>query len=569
MLLAVSGATDERRLRSLIEVGRGIVSEHEVEAVLDRVVRVARDLTGARYAALGVLDDERRSLERFITVGIDSETRTAIGELPRGRGVLGLLIDDPRPIRIADVTAHPRSYGFPAGHPTMKTFLGVPITIRGRAYGNLYLTDKEGGEFDAADEETAMILAEWASVAIENARLYQGAEDRRRALERAVERLEAMTAIALAVGGETELDRVLELIVKRGRALVSARAMAILLAEGDDLVITAIAGDLPPDLAGVRIPIEDSVAGEVMRSQRSQRLSEVSTRLRFRLADFGVQVRTGLFVPLTFRGRTLGVLEAFDQIGDAQEFGPDAEQLMVSFAASAATAVATAQAIAADRARQTINASERERRRWARELHDETLQGLGALRLLLASALRRGGEGSLEESVRDAIAQLELDIESLRRLIAELRPAALDELGLEAAIQGLVERTTTISGAEVALDLTIPDAEAEDGTAFGWEVDTTLYRVVQEALSNVVKHARAEHVTIALAPGPDAIELEIADDGIGFAPDEVHGGFGLPGMRERVEMSGGALTLASARGEGTRVRVAIPRDGEARLRRTA
>ena len=567
--LRVSGATDERRLLGLIEAGRGIVSELETEAVLDRVLQVARDLTGARYAALGVLDDERRNLERFITVGIDGETRARIGNLPRGRGVLGLLIDDPRPIRIADVGSHPSSYGFPAGHPPMKTFLGVPITIRGQAYGNLYLTEKEAGEFDAADEETAVILADWAAVAIENARLFQDAERRRQELERAVQELEAMTAITLALGGETELDRVLELIVKRGRALVSARAMIILLDEGGELAITAVAGDVPPDIDGVHIPIAQSVAGEVMKSRRPQRLSDMTTRLRFRLAEFGVKARTGLIVPLVFRGRALGVLEAFDHIGGTQEFGPEAERLMMSFAASAATAVATAQAVAADRARQSINASERERGRWARELHDETLQGLGALRLLLASGLRHGSEGTLEESVRTAIAQLELEISGLRRLIAELRPAALDELGLEAAVQGLVERTTTVSGLEVELDLTMPDHEAEDGTAFGWEIDNTLYRIIQEALTNVAKHARAEHVTIVLAPRREVIEVEIVDDGVGFAPDGVHGGFGLRGMRERVEMSDGTMTLASAPGEGTRVRVTIPNGTESQLRRSA
>ena len=151
---------DEHRLRRLIDVGRGLVAQLDLEAVLREVVDVARELTGARYAALGILDENRRELERFIYVGIDEPTRARIGDLPRGRGVLGELIRNPAPLRLHEVGQHPRSYGFPPDHPPMHSFLGVPIVVRGQAYGNLYLTEKEGGDFDAADEEAATILAE-------------------------------------------------------------------------------------------------------------------------------------------------------------------------------------------------------------------------------------------------------------------------------------------------------------------------------------------------------------------------------------------------------------------------
>src|SRR5947209_1169924 len=193
---------DQDRLRRLIEVGRSLLSELEPEAILDQVLECARDITGARYAALGILDSSRRELEGFITSGIDPETHRAIGDLPRGRGVLGVLIDDPRPLRLSDVGQHPMSYGFPTGHPPMRSFLGMPILIRGQAWGNLYLTEKAGGDFDPADEQAAMILAGWAGVAIENARLYRKAEDRRETLERATRALEAAEAVAVAVGAE-------------------------------------------------------------------------------------------------------------------------------------------------------------------------------------------------------------------------------------------------------------------------------------------------------------------------------------------------------------------------------
>ncbi len=201
--------------------------------MFERLLDVARELTGARYAAIGVLDERRESLADFITAGIAAEAHTAIGDLPRGRGVLGLLISNPMPLRLSDVGDHVRSYGFPPGHPAMTSFLGVPILIRGESWGNLYLTDKTQGEFDEADEESAVVLAAWAGIAVENARLYRQTDRRRAELERSVRALEATSEIARAVGGETQLDRVLELIAKRSRALVDAAGAAILLLDGD------------------------------------------------------------------------------------------------------------------------------------------------------------------------------------------------------------------------------------------------------------------------------------------------------------------------------------------------
>src|SRR3989442_1623942 len=168
-----NGGLDEAGLRRLIDAGRSLVSHLELEPVLDELLETARDLTGARYAALGVLDKRRRELERFITKGIDTETHEAIGDLPRGRGVLGVLISDPRPLRLANVGDHPHSYGFPPAHPEMRSFLGVPVLIRGEAWGNLYLAEKHGGaEFTEADEAAIVVLADWAAIAIDNARLY-------------------------------------------------------------------------------------------------------------------------------------------------------------------------------------------------------------------------------------------------------------------------------------------------------------------------------------------------------------------------------------------------------------
>ena len=205
-----------------------MLAELDLDQVLNRVLESAQELTEARYAALGVLNESRTELASFLTRGIDEAAHAAIGALPRGRGVLGALIHEPAPLRLADVGRHPRSYGFPAGHPPMHTFLGVPVLVRGTPFGNLYLTEKAGGaQFSDADEQAVEVLAEFAGVAIDHARRYTGASERRDELERTVAALEATTQIARAVEGETDLEVVLELVAKRGRALVSARALLI------------------------------------------------------------------------------------------------------------------------------------------------------------------------------------------------------------------------------------------------------------------------------------------------------------------------------------------------------
>jgi signal transduction histidine kinase len=540
---------DQRRLAALLAAGRGLVAQLQLDAVLEELLRVACELTGARYAALGVLDDDRRELARFVTRGIDAATHAAIGDLPRGRGVLGVLIRDPHPLRLADVSSHPASYGFPAHHPPMGTFLGVPVLIRGEPWGNLYLTEKDVGEFDAADEETAVVLADWAAIAVENARLYEDAGERRDEAEHAVRRLEAAMAIARAVGSETDLDRVLELVVKRGRALVDARSVVLLLAEHGDLHLAAAAGEVAPGAVGTRFPISGSTAGAILHAGRPERIADVSSRLG--MSDLGVpDSRTALLVPLVYRGTSHGLLAAFDRNVPEHGFADEDERLLVAFAASAGTAVATARSVADERLRHSLAAAEQERRRWARELHDETLQALGGLQVLLSSAIRRGTPETLEQSVREAVEHIGTEIENLRTLITELRPAALDELGLEPALESLTRRVATVEGLE--LDLTV-----EVGGRLDRELETTVYRLVQEALTNIGKHARADRVSVRVVLDYDALRVEIRDDGRGFDPRSPADGFGLLGMRERVTLAGGELDVTSQPGE-TVIRATLP-----------
>ena len=547
---------DADKLRRLLDVGRALVSEHDTEAVLHRILNEAREITGARYAALGVLDESRRELERFLTVGIDAATHRAIGDLPRGRGVLGVLINEPRPLRLAHVGQHPQSYGFPMGHPEMSSFLGVPILVRGAGWGNLYLTEKEGGgEFTEEDEEAVVVLAQWAATAIDNARLYEGSEHRRQALERAVRSLEAARDIADAVSGAADLDRVFELIVKRGRALVDAHTVLIMLREGDELVVAASAGHAAAAL-GRRIPLAGSTSGLVLERGRPERVSDASAQLRVGPADLGVpDARSALLVPMLHRGNRLGVLAVFDRGDDLGPFSSEDEQLLRTFAASAAQAVALNRSVEADRLRSTIAAADAERSRWARELHDQTLQSLGGLRVALSSIVGRGDEASKDAAIRQAIEDIELEIANLRGIITDLRPSMLDDLGLVPAIEALLERRRD-AGLEIVSDVDLDGLPAGAG-GLDPQLETTVYRLVQEALTNITKHARADHVRVSLTAADGEVTIEVQDDGVGFDPGTRTGGFGLAGMRERVYLAGGSLELESGEA-GTLVRVRLP-----------
>jgi signal transduction histidine kinase len=551
-----SGALDEPRLRQLIDVGRGLMAELDPEVVFGRVLEVACELTGARYAALGVLDEDRHELERFIAHGIDEETRREIGDLPRGRGVLGLLIEQPQPLRLSNVGDHPRSFGFPPGHPPMTSFLGVPVVIRGRAWGNLYLAEKVEGDFDEADEQSALVLAEWTAIAVDNARLYRNVEEQRDTLKRAVRRLEATTEIARAVGGETDLDRILETIVKRGRALIEARSLLILLEDGDELRIVAAAGELDHD-TGMRIPIEGSAPGQVMKSRRPDRLSSIGADLLSRPSnpDDGV---ASLLVPLIFRGHPLGVLVGLDSLGRSKGFTEEDERVLDSFAASAATAVATAQSVAEDRMRDSIEAAERERGRWARELHDEALQSMAGLRVMLSTA-RRGGDGAeTDELLSQAIERVDTAIAEMRRLIADLRPAALDELGLAPALEALVERLTWGEVLDVELRIDLAYNSGRHPTRLVSQIEDTVYRLVQEALNNAARHAGTDSATVEVTEAEETIRVRVQDEGRGFDPTAETDGFGLLGMRERVTLAGGTLKVESALGDGTAVIAVLP-----------
>ena len=548
-------------VRGLLDVARGVLAELDLESVLDRVLQSALELTGARYAALGVLDESRTQLARFITSGIDDATRTNIGDLPRGHGVLGELIRHPVPLRLSDVGRHPRSYGFPPGHPPMRSFLGVPVLINGEPYGNLYLTEKrDGGQFDDDDEEGLVALAELAGVAIDHARRYSGSERRRTELQRTVDALDATIQLSRALGGETDLDTVLELVAKRGRALVSARALVIELLDGEALIVAAAAGELPATLVGQRLALQNTVASAALRTRSAQRLDDELNHARFDqhgLGRLGLRAQGGLVVPLVFRGQTYGALVAIDRLDDGPTFTVEDERLLEAFATTAATAVATAQSVAAERSSQRLAAAEHERGRWARELHDETLQDLAALRLGLSAAQRAGTHEDLAAAVRQAVEQLDADISGLRALITDLRPASLDELGTGAAVKALGERVAA-QGVDVDIHIDLAYEQGRHPERHVPELETAIYRIIQEALTNARKHGAARQVKVRVVEDTASVHVSVRDDGSGFDPRSHTNGFGLLGMRERTELLGGSTSIESAPGAGTTVTATLP-----------
>jgi signal transduction histidine kinase len=543
----------------VLKVARSVLEQLDVEQVLERVLEAAREVTDARFAALGVLDESRSQLGRFLTLGIDEPSRRLIGPLPTGRGVLGELIRNPRPLRIADVGSHPYSYGFPVGHPPMGSFLGVPILVGGEPYGNLYLTEKQtAAEFTEDDEEAVRLLADFAGLAIDHARRFSGSEAQRLQLQRTVDALDATLQIGRALGGETELGAILELVAKRGRALVSARVLIIELLRGEQLEMAAGAGELPAGLLGRRVALENTVASAALRTGQTQRLTDRLNRARFDehgLGHLGLGAEDGMVVPLVFRGRPSGVLVVLDSLESG--FSDDDQRLLESFAASAATAVATAQSAADERRRQRLAAAEAERGRWARELHDETLQALGSLRLALSAARRQNEPEAMSAAIAQSLEQLDLDIATLRALITELRPAALDQLGLEPALMALVERVRG-GGLDVDAHVNLDYERGPAPTRLVSELETAVYRIVQEALTNAVKHGRARRASVEVLESDGQVSITVRDDGSGFDPQTANEGFGVAGMRERADMLGGDISVQSSPGNGTTVTARLP-----------
>jgi len=539
--------TVEERTRSLVAAGIALSSELSLDAVLQKLVDTASALTGAHYAALGVLEPTRARLERFVTAGVDAETRAEIGDPPSGRGILGALIHDPTPLRLSRIGDDPRSVGFPPGHPAMSTFLGVQVTLRGVAYGNLYLTEKEGGiDFSEDDEEVVQLLAGQAAVAIENARLYESAI-------RWSTQLESLNEVASALVSEFELSRLLQLVADRLRELIQANLVTIALPHGEGARIEAAAGEDAALHLGMLIPPRSKTM-RVLERKRSERVDstiddpEIDQDSARRL-----NMRAALYVPLVLRDHAIGVVTAQDKRGGDPRFNHDDLRLAEVFAQRASVAVDLSHRVAQDALRRVVSAQEAERRRLARELHDETGQALTSILLGLRAVEEAEGEPQLGEAIKEVRDLVRSTLRDVRRLAVELRPTALDDFGLVPALERLTDSFAEQTGISVDFQASLTAGRLPT------EIETALYRIVQESLTNIVKHARAGSVSVVLTRKEDAVSVVVEDDGIGFEPGRPRdGGLGLLGMQERVALLGGRLAIESRPGAGTTFVAEVP-----------
>jgi signal transduction histidine kinase len=530
----------------LLETGMALASEQSLPVLLQRLVELAVELTGARYGALGVIGPDG-DLEDFLTTGISDEERAAIGPLPRGRGLLGVLIDDARPLRLDGISRDARSVGFPPNHPPMRSFLGAPVRARGRVFGNLYLTEKRGAsDFTAEDEEALVTLATQAGIAVSNARLHEETRLRQRWLDAVRE-----TTGAILEGADR--DGVLRLVARSARELVDADLATILTpgAVGEDMRITVADGLHAGDLEGMPVPVR-SLSGEVIRTGATLVVDDAVRDLRSYQPMVGsAEMGPGIFVPLSVRGVASGTLAVANQAG-GRPFRTDEVRIVESFADQAALGL---EYIRAQRELHRLSLLE-DRERIARDLHDGVIQALFAVGLSLQGTAAIVVENRVGERLQDAVNEIDRVIGDLRSYIFGLRPQVLSaNRGIGEALDQIAHEFQATSGVVTVVELD----ESLEGPLAANAVD--LVQLSREALSNVGRHAAAQTCRVSLRrQGGTTVLLEIDDDGTGFdvAAAGAGGGMGLGNLRSRAASIGGAVEITSVPGEGTTVRISLP-----------
>jgi signal transduction histidine kinase len=533
------------RKDQLLESALILSSDLSLPVVLQRIIELAVKLTDARYGALGVLGSDGR-IRDFITIGVTPEERQAIGPLPVGEGILGVLIREAKPLRLGRIADDPRHVGFPPNHPPMESFLGAPVTARGKVFGNLYLTDKQGAPgFDAEDEAALVLLATHAGVAIENARLYE--ETRRRG-----QWLDAVREISSAILAGAEIDGVLQTIARRARELADAATATIVMLEAGgkagSLTIKVADGAHAAKLAGLPTPIPGSVCGDVIESSRSTVLADASRDGRTYQPMVGLgNMGPMVLVPLVVRGRPFGTLVIANAVG-GPAFDEEAVRLVETFADQASVALEYGRAQAELNRLSVLD----ERERIGRELHDGVIQSLFSVGMGLQATATRSGDPEVESRVEAAVAEIDRAIRDLRNYIFGLRPGILADRQLEQALEDLARDFEEKSGVTTVTDI--------DGTVAAELAPRAadLVQLTREALSNVGRHAQATTCRVSLRREGDDAVLEIDDDGQGFDPAVPQTGHGLRNLKDRGTAIGGRVAVDSKAGEGTTVQIAIP-----------
>ncbi|MFB7833067.1 MULTISPECIES: GAF domain-containing sensor histidine kinase [unclassified Streptomyces] len=526
------------RVPQLLEAMRSVGTGLELHSTLDRICETAAELAGARYAAIGVVDEEGKGLSDFVTFGVDEEVARRIGHRPDGHaGLLGALIRDPRTIRLADLSADPRSAGFPPGHPPMRTFLGVPIRVQGEIFGNLYLAEKNGGgEFNDDDVHMVRVLATEAGIAIGNARLYEAARQRERWIDGSV----AVTT-ALLSGGDA--DDALTVVAEQARRLADADAGIVMLpSEDGGLEIVAVSSPRPTKSLGVVIPPESAVVRRLLDGE-AVFVSDASTDPRM-ISRLTSPYGPSMMLPLQSGGRVLGAL-ATPRVRGGRQFTETERTLATQFASQAALALMMADA---QRDRERLAVYE-DRDRIARDLHDLVIQRLFATGMMLESAQRRSVVPAVQEGVGKAVDELDVTIQEIRTAIfalqqgpaeapSGLRTRVLREINMAAVPLGFKPAHRFLG----AIDATVGELTGKN-----------LIAALREALSNAFRHAEASRIEVVVDAGvtlPDGsagVRLEVADDGIGIPPGGRRSG--LRNLARRAESLGGASWCGPGIGE--------------------
>jgi len=533
----------QHRLQRLLDANRTIVSELSLPAVLRQIVESARETAGARYAALGVIGSDGL-LEEFIHVGVDDSTVAAIGDLPKGQGLLGALIEHPEPIRLPRITDDPRSAGFPPGHPLMTTFLGVPIRNRDQVFGNLYLTNRlDGNEFTAEDEELISALAATASIAIENARLYEESRQRQEWL-----RASGEISRNLLLSEDTDIDtlRRIAVSVKRlAAADVVSVVLPLLSGEGELEVVMAV-GIGQEDLSGLRYPPGDTIAWHAMQEGRGLIVQDVDRQsgvfLHLRQA---VPVTQVMAVPLIGESGARGALIA-GRIGRQTTFTAADLDMAETFAGQATIALELADA----RAAQQQLAALEDRDRIARDLHDHVIQRLFAVGLSLQGMAATANESAIRARLAQAVEELDETISQIRTTIFDLQDTIPDNR-LRSRVKAVVEELEPILGVQLELTWSGPLDTLVDSS-----VITDVEAVVREAMTNVARHAEASTLRVTIGADTDRLTVDISDDGVGLRDNPRRSG--LANLRNRAESRGGTLTLENQEKGGLRLRWSIP-----------
>ncbi len=545
VLSRVEGVLDEQvRLRLLLDAVVTMAADLSLDGVLARIVAIASSLVDAQYAALGVLDvGPERRLRTFIHHGFSQEQVVEIGVLPTGHGLLGLLIDDPRPIRLHDIAAHPASYGFPEHHPPMSSFLGVPVRIRDRVFGNLYLTEKTGGgDFTNEDESIVIALAAAAGVAVENARLYEEAAQREQWLTATAE----ITALLADVSTGEEA---LQAVADRAREVSGADvAWVVAGADSDSLELRVVSGAEANPQQMHALHMDDSLASQVVRTGEGISALDLASNpcaVDPSSALGAPQLGPAIVVPLGSRTGVEGALALAWTPEHAERFHAIDAALPASFAEQAALAIQVARA-REDLQRLTLF---EDRDRIGRDLHDLVIQRLFAVGLSLQGAGRLVTDPELAERLEHAVDDLDGTIKDIRRTIF-----ALGSLDTSADVQTEITRIVDRAAATLKFRPTL-QFEGAVRTLIGGELAPDLLAVLGEALSNVARHAQASDVDVLVSAGEEVV-VRVTDDGKGFQQEVLESG--LRNMRERALKHGGSFSINSAPGDGTTVTWSVP-----------